>query len=254
MWNGGSNGYLYGAVDSSNKTSVTSTLSTSGGNWRFDGTTYLFKATANTLYTSVANSTGLTINNIFYNYAGTVSTFTSPNTLYIFSGHNSTGVSTSYYVGKIYYFKIYNDGVLTRDFVPCRNTNNEIGFYDLVNNQFYPNQGTGTFSAGADIILDYKIVNITNLNQGMTATANAIRTKAEHSQKIAWNPTTGFADAIEAISSGIKIATGTFTPTARGESIYNNPITVSGLGFKPSRVIFFSSNADDSCGIISADT
>ena len=48
---------------------------------------------------------------------------------------------------KIYYVKIWDNGTLVRDFVPC--TKNGIaGLYDRVNNDFYVNKGSGTFSVG----------------------------------------------------------------------------------------------------------
>ena len=55
--------------------------------------------------------------------------------------------------GKIYSCKIYKSGVLTRDFVPCKNPSGSIGLYDLVGAQFYQNSGTGTFIAGAVVNL-----------------------------------------------------------------------------------------------------
>lgn len=53
---------------------------------------------------------------------------------------------------KLYYCKIWdNREILVRDFVPCyRKSDNVIGLYDLVNNVFYTNQGTGTFLKGND--------------------------------------------------------------------------------------------------------
>lgn len=46
----------------------------------------------------------------------------------------------------LYSFQIWNrDNVLVRDFVPCLNDSNIAGLYDLVNDQFYTNSGTGTF-------------------------------------------------------------------------------------------------------------
>ena len=38
--------------------------------------------------------------------------------------------------------------MLVRDYVPCQNIDGEIGMYDKVNSQFYPNAGTGTFTKG----------------------------------------------------------------------------------------------------------
>ena len=46
--------------------------------------------------------------------------------------------------GKIYYLKIYDNGTLIRDFVPCLN-NNTPGLLDKVSGAFYGNSGSGTF-------------------------------------------------------------------------------------------------------------
>lgn len=52
------------------------------------------------------------------------------------------------------YLKLYNSGVLVRDFVPCyRKSDDEIGMYDKVSKIFFTNQGTGTFTKGADVEL-----------------------------------------------------------------------------------------------------
>ena len=61
--------------------------------------------------------------------------------------------SVSYYAkAKIYSFKIWKSGVLTRDMIPCyRKSDNVIGMYDVVNDVFYTNSGTGTFVKGADV-------------------------------------------------------------------------------------------------------
>ena len=48
----------------------------------------------------------------------------------------------------LYSCQIYDNDVLVRDFVPCENSVGEIGLYDVVNNQFYGNSGTGTFGNG----------------------------------------------------------------------------------------------------------
>lgn len=49
-------------------------------------------------------------------------------------------------------FKIWDGEILVRDFVPCyRKSDNVAGLYDLVNDIFYTNAGTGDFIVGADI-------------------------------------------------------------------------------------------------------
>ena len=49
----------------------------------------------------------------------------------------------------VYDFKIYESDVLVKHFIPCyRNSDNKVGLYDIVNNVFYTNQGTGEFLYG----------------------------------------------------------------------------------------------------------
>ena len=53
---------------------------------------------------------------------------------------------------KLYSCKIWKSGTLEREFVPCyRKADGEIGLYDLVNDVFYTNQGSGVFTKGANI-------------------------------------------------------------------------------------------------------
>ena len=53
---------------------------------------------------------------------------------------------------KLYYFKLYTgSSTLVRDFVPCyRKSDSVVWMYDLVNNQFYTNAWSGTFTKGTD--------------------------------------------------------------------------------------------------------
>jgi hypothetical protein len=56
-----------------------------------------------------------------------------------------------YYTGhaKIYSVKIWDGDTLVREFIPAiRNEDDEIGMYDRVNDVFYTNNGTGTFTIG----------------------------------------------------------------------------------------------------------
>lgn len=69
------------------------------------------------------------------------------NHIYIFC-RNYTA-SPFYSDVKVYSYKIYENGTITRNFVPCyRKSDNEIGLYDVLNNTFYTNAGTGTFLKG----------------------------------------------------------------------------------------------------------
>lgn len=50
---------------------------------------------------------------------------------------------------RIFRAKIWENGTLLRDFVPAmRNADEEIGMYDIVNDAFYTNDGTGVFVGG----------------------------------------------------------------------------------------------------------
>ena len=80
--------------------------------------------------------------------------FTDPVSLCLL-GWNRNGTYLSNTEGNdilLYRFKIYDNNVLVRDMIPCyRKSDNIAGMYDLVNNVFYTNQGTGTFTVGNDI-------------------------------------------------------------------------------------------------------
>lgn len=82
-----------------------------------------------------------------------VTGFSQTLTALIFASHY-TGISDGVYgkcAAKVYSAKIYESGVLVRDFIPCKNASGVIGLYDSVNNQFYQNAGSGTFIAGPEI-------------------------------------------------------------------------------------------------------
>ena len=70
--------------------------------------------------------------------------------IYLFA-RNAHGTVGSFASARIYYFKIYNNNALVRDMVPAKNSSGVIGMYDLVNDVFYTNKGTGTFTAGPEI-------------------------------------------------------------------------------------------------------
>lgn len=65
---------------------------------------------------------------------------------------NDGWFSGSSQIGKLYSCQIYDNGVLVRDYVPCKNPAGVVGLYDLVNSKFYGNAGTGAFTAGPEVI------------------------------------------------------------------------------------------------------
>lgn len=58
-----------------------------------------------------------------------------------------------YAKARIYSCKIYDNGTLIRDYVPCKNSSGTVGLYDIVNGVFYDNAGTDAFTAGAEVEL-----------------------------------------------------------------------------------------------------
>lgn len=80
-------------------------------------------------------------------YTFTAQTFSCSYPLMLFA-YNSGGTANQHATMILYSCQIYDNGTLVRDYIPCRNANSEIGLWDAVNEVFYGNAGTGTFTAG----------------------------------------------------------------------------------------------------------
>ena len=80
-------------------------------------------------------------------YSGTVI-----NSNYNFFLFCNSGVQEFSKYSQIPFFDLKVGGVLLRSFVSCRRTSDSVaGMYDIVNDVFYANAGTGTFSIGGDV-------------------------------------------------------------------------------------------------------
>lgn len=111
-----------------------------------NGQRYKFESLGATERLSIDyNKNVLTINS--YSKTFTSATFQSTGNIALF-GINTAGEVSSCISAKLYACKIYDNGTLIRDYVPCKNASGVVGLYDLANNQFYTNAGTGTFTAG----------------------------------------------------------------------------------------------------------
>lgn len=53
---------------------------------------------------------------------------------------------------RVYSFQIFDGEVLVRDLVPVKMGDGTLGMYDKANRVFYPNSGSGTFIAGAEVV------------------------------------------------------------------------------------------------------
>ena len=86
-----------------------------------------------------------------YSTSTTVGTPEGNRELYLFAYSNADSGSVGAYCNqKMYACQLYSGGALVRDFSPCVNASGTIGLYDLVNDVFYANNGSGTFIAGAE--------------------------------------------------------------------------------------------------------
>lgn len=84
------------------------------------------------------------------------SSFSSTGSFFIFALNAGTDIQTRDCTAKLYSFTAYQNSNLIRKLVPCyRKSDNAIGLYDLVNNVFYTNAGTGVFLMGAEVNKPY---------------------------------------------------------------------------------------------------
>lgn len=139
-------------------------------------------------------------------------------------------------VSKLYSYKIYDGNTLIRDFVPCKNANEEYGLFDKVNSKFYSNVGSGSYTGG-------------------NTTGNALQTKGDYIGFVVSDNADAYPDGgeqggywYEKVSDGIpitdlgytKFAIDTITPTTAnsGSSRWQGQVPHS-LGEIPQTFIMF---------------
>lgn len=88
-----------------------------------------------------------------YQFAMGIDAFTGEHSVFLGAVYQPSNVGTIRTSEiKIYSAKMYQDDILIRDYIPCyRKSDGVIGMYDLVNNEFYTNAGTGEFLKGGDV-------------------------------------------------------------------------------------------------------
>ncbi len=86
-----------------------------------------------------------------YNYNNSGRTHTWGTSLFcIFNSQNKIN-RIRYIEADLYYFKLFVEGTLVRDMIPCKNSNDVAGLYDLVNNVFYASPNGALFVAGPTV-------------------------------------------------------------------------------------------------------
>ncbi len=142
--------WLYGSRTSANSNSL-GFLCESGSRYRFD---YASSTNALTVKPTGKFTIDSDKNKCYINgelvLTATYTKFASPVNMYIFNNNNNGSLSGGS-SAKLYNCSIYDNGVLIRSFIPCKNASGTVGLYDTVNNQFYQNAGSGTFIAGPEV-------------------------------------------------------------------------------------------------------
>lgn len=96
------------------------------------------------------NTTSITVNGTTTSASSTASWGTNTVGIMLLASHNGGSPWTDELgLCRIYYCKFYDNDVLVRNFIPCiRNYDKKPGLFDLVNNVFYTNSGSGEFNVG----------------------------------------------------------------------------------------------------------
>lgn len=123
--------------------------------WRNGASSNLTIATSEDIgenrHTFKLNKTAFYMDNVNIGDFNSTYNFSATDDIYIF-GLGEVSMS----VGRLYSMTISDNGVLVRKLIPCyRKSDNEIGLYDLANNVFYINTGTGTFLMGTEVNKPY---------------------------------------------------------------------------------------------------
>lgn len=141
---GANNGNFFAASSSAAKRFGIYALQNGKFDIAFGGSGYVGSVVTGITYPAeiIFRNGSITVNGTVGNFA-TQGAFTTTTNLSLFA----EGTSAS--SGEIYYWQIYENESLLYDLVPCyRISDNVAGLYDLVNNVFYTNAGSGAFTVG----------------------------------------------------------------------------------------------------------
>ena len=124
----------------------------------YGGKTRNISLSTSGMFTIDANQ-NTTVINTTSSYIELSNTFTATHTFKIASNYTTAGGyhdgkynESRRFIGKLYYFKISDNGQPIRDYIPVKRiSDGAIGLYDKVNKLFYGNDGTGSFGAGPEV-------------------------------------------------------------------------------------------------------
>lgn len=143
---GVANGSLVSATVNSNRSIAT----TQGIRWTrtSNGQTYdIFLLTQDGSYSYSISNVGEGISFTSSKSYGSIDGVTAPICVFALNSKLVIGGTN-----RLYRMQIKKDGLLVRNFAPCRNTETgEVGLFDLIEYKFYGSANSRTFTAGADI-------------------------------------------------------------------------------------------------------
>ena len=145
-----SNNYLFGGTQNESSMMYNGLYSWNVLEYNYQTVTYTGSTIVEMTQRLSGSNTIITINGTTTTVA-TGTSLSNTNRIYLFASWSWGNDVIRYYTAvRCYYFKMYENNVLVRDFVPCiRDSDGVAGMYDLVGEKFYTNAGSGTFSTGS---------------------------------------------------------------------------------------------------------
>ena len=147
------NSFIFGCRPDSGIGGFTCTTYFATGSVRQDwaGLSTYFPVTAvGTKYRYTAYNNTINLNEDSVTGTGTRSTTRLSQNFLLFTVNTNGTADTRRFVGKIYYSKLWDNGILVRNFIPAiRKSDNKPGMYDKVTGQFFTNAGTDEFLYGS---------------------------------------------------------------------------------------------------------
>lgn len=104
-----------------------------------------------TRMTAVRNGPDCTLNGTAVKNSSAV--FSSTHNLFLLT-NNDNEMAAGHISAKLFSCQIFDGDVRARSFVPCKNASGAVGLYDTVDGQFYANAGTGSFTAGPEVVYE----------------------------------------------------------------------------------------------------
>lgn len=156
--------YPFGVRETSQKNICYVSGGASVWNFRFGKTSGLaYGATDTELHEIEMSKEGIIWDGISLDEEIDQTEFTAPGNFYVFALNNNGSVAEG--KTKIYNLKLYDNGTLIRDYIPCcRKIDGQTGLYDLVTETFCVNDGEGEFEKGENYVLSYSSAQVSGKN------------------------------------------------------------------------------------------